>query len=168
MRRLALLARLAVLILAAPFAVSGAEAGSPTLADVAFLEGSWRGGDKDLAFEEIWSGPEAGVMTGMARGARAGALAVLEYIVLSQEDGAVLLRFHHYKADFSAWEEDPIVLRLVDHAKGDATFRNDDPQAEVQSLRYWTPSDGSLQADVGLLKDGEPAGFTLLFSKVED
>lgn len=147
-------------LLAAPVAAA------QSLADLAFLEGEWRGRQDALAFEEIWSAPGGGVITGMARGERDGALAVLEYIVIAEEDAGVMMRFKHFNADYTTWEtEGPVVLRFVEAKENDALFRADDPMAEVQSARYWMPTPTTLQADIALLRDGKPGGFTLLFAR---
>lgn len=152
--------------LAMTLAWTAGPAGAQTLADFAFVEGAWRGGNDALAFEEVWSAPAAGVMTGMARGWSGQSLRVLEYIVVEETEAGVFMRFKHFNADYSTWETDgPIVLRLVESKERDVLFRNDDPDAEVQSIRYFSTADRALQADVALLDDGAPAGFTLLFEK---
>lgn len=149
------------------FAASPAWA-EPALSDLAFLEGDWRGETEGLRFEETWSSAAAGVMTAMARGWRDGEVSVLEYIIVEEKEGAVLMRFKHFRPDYTTWETDgPIVLRFAQARKGDALFRNDDPQAEVQSVRYLLQSDGALRADIALLADGKPGGFSLTFDKVD-
>lgn len=165
MKRLAAL--LAALALAGP-ALDRAAAQS--LSDLAFLEGSWRGGDGGaFVFEETWFPPAAGVMTGMARGYRGETLSVLEYIVVAEEAAGVVKRFKHYRADFSTWESDgPLTLRLVEAKPGDVLFRNVDPQAEVQTIRYVLGGDGALTAEIGLVRDGAPGGFTLVFNRLKD
>ena len=81
----------ALLVLAAfGLASCAAKAETPySLNDLAFLEGHWRGGE-DFIFEETWTAAEGGVMTGMARGVSSGELRVLEFIVASEEEGAVV------------------------------------------------------------------------------
>ena len=139
-----------------------------TLDDVAFLEGHWRGGE-DFIFEETWSAPEGGVMTAMARGVSGGALRVLEYIVVAQEDAGLVMRFKHFNADYSTWEEDGkfVSLPLTAWSENDATFSIDPPSLTVKSIRYWKPSEKTLQADVVLVEDGEEGGFTLSFERVQ-
>ena len=156
-----------VAVLAALFFAVAAEAKDPSLADLAFLEGHWRGGDDSFVFEESWLPAEGGVMTGMARGVGDGALRVLEYIVVSEEDGGVFMRFHHYKADMSTWEEEPIVLRLEKTGDGMAEFRADETDT-VPLIRYFVTEDGGLQADVETYEDGERDSFSLTFSRVSE
>lgn len=138
-----------------------------TLADVAFLEGAWRGGDA-FVFEETWSAPGGGVMTGMARGYEGDALRVLEYIVIAQSDDAVVMRFKHFNADYTTWdgeEKNPIHLTLTKAADNDVTFTADPPSHDVKSIRYWSPTADTLQADIVLFENNEEGGFTLKFER---
>ncbi len=138
------------------------------LEDLRFLEGHWRGGD-DFVFEEIWSAPEGGVMTGMARGVSSGEVRVLEYIVIAEEDDAIVMRFKHFNADYSTWagEDEPLTLTLTQVEGTDATFAADPPTHTVKSIRYWMPEANTLQVDVAQIENGEEGGFTLLFKRMD-
>ena len=156
----------AVFAVHASFITAQAET-TPSLDDLAFLEGHWRGGE-DFVFEETWLAAEGGVMTAMARGVSSGELAVLEYIVVTQEEDAVIMRFKHYNADFTTWEEGgPVTLSLTSASKNDVTFTADPPSETVKSIRYWITDDSALQADIVLVEDGEEGGFSLTFNRVE-
>ncbi len=162
MKRIAL--SIIVLLAAAPAFAQG-----PATRDAAFLAGHWRGAQGAMTFEEIWLAPEGGVMTGMARGVNEGALAVLEYIVIADSPAGAFMRFAHFNADYTTWEGDggAIALRFVEAREGDVVFRNDDPAAEVQSVRYLLTGEDSMQADVELLEDGRLGGFSLSFKRVD-
>lgn len=141
---------------------------NPDLDDLRFLEGHWRGGE-DFVFEEIWSAPEGRVMTGMARGVASGALRILEYIIIAQEeDGEIVMRFKHYNADFTHWdgEETPLTLTLEKIDGADAMFTADPPSHTVKSIRYWMPDSNTLQVDVVQVEDGEKGGFSLVFKRM--
>ena len=138
------------------------------LTDMAFLAGHWRG-EEGLVFEEIWSAPEGGVMTGMARGVADGQLRVLEYIVVAEEEGGLVMRFKHFNADYSTWEEDGAVIELwlTEKDENDVTFSADPPSQTVKSVRYWKPAEDRLQADVVLVHENGEDGFTLKFERVD-
>jgi len=155
-------------LLAALLAASPALAEWPMIKDAAFLEGHWRGEQDGMMFEEVWLAPEGGVMTGMARGVNKGRLAVLEYIIIADMNVGTFMRFQHFNADYTTWEMDEgaITLRLVEAKEGDALFRNDDPKEEVQSVHYYLTGKDMLQADIVLLEDGAPGGFSLTFRKI--
>lgn len=150
-------------LMAAPAALA-----EPAFEDLQFLEGHWRGGD-DFVFEEIWSAPAGGVMTAMARGVSDDTVRVLEYIIVAEEDGALVMRFKHFNADYSSWEEGaaPLTLTLTQTDDNDATFTADPPTHTVKSIRYWKPDSDTLQVDVAQIEEGEDGGFTLVFSRVE-
>lgn len=158
----------AILVLAAAAASPVLADEEPTtLKDIAFLEGAWRGGD-DFVFEEIWSEPGGGVMTGMARGHQSGELRVLEYIIVTETHSGLEMRFKHFNADYSTWEENgPVTLQLTNADPNDVTFTADPPSETVKSIRYWTPTADTLQADIVLVEDGEEGGFSLSFSRVK-
>lgn len=140
---------------------------APSLSDLAFLEGSWRGGGDDFAFEEIWTAPAAGVMTGMARGYAEDELRVLEYIIVAEDEDGVVMRFKHYNADFTTWEENgPVTLQLTAVSENDVTFTAEPPSETVKSIRYWTPAEDTLRVDVVLVENGEQGGFSLTFARV--
>ncbi len=103
-------------------------------------------------------------MTGMARGVSGGQLRVLEYIVVSEEETGVIMRFKHYDADFSTWEKGgPVTLMLTVASDNDVTFSADPPSETVKSIRYWMSDETTLQADVATIEDGEEHGFSLIF-----
>ena len=144
-------------------------ADAASLDDVAFLAGHWRGGDS-FVFEDVWSEPMGGVMTGMARGVAIGedgaeTLRVLEYVVVSEEAGEVIMRFQHFCADYSTWEEDPIILKLTESAEGSAKFEGE-AGSSVPLIHYYLDDAGGLVTDVLTIENGEEDGFTLNFQRV--
>ncbi len=140
----------------------------PTIDDLSFLTGHWRGGDENFTFEETWSAPAGGVMTAMARGVSDGEARVLEYIIVSAEADGLVMRFKHFNADFSSWEEgaEPLTLLLSEFEGTDATFTADPPSHTVTSIRYWLADEDTLHVDVKQIEDGEPGGFSLVFDRM--
>lgn len=147
---------------------SAAAAQEASLDDLAFLEGHWRGGGDGFTFEETWHGAEAGVMTGMARGISDGEIRVLEYVIISEDADGLVLRYKHYTPDYSTWEQDgPIVLPLTAAGENDVTFSADPPSQSVKSIRFRMTDADTLQADVGLIQDGEKSGLTIVLQRAE-
>lgn len=144
------------------------EAGAD-FSDLTFLVGDWRGGGDDFIFDETWTAPAGGVMTGMARGAENDELRVLEYILITKEEAGMVMRFKHFNADYSTWEANgPVTLQLTDWSEGDVTFTADPPSETVKSIRYRTSAPDRLHAEIGLVVNGEEGGFDLLFERVRD
>lgn len=101
------------------------DAGSPSppaaLADLAWLEGRWRGRALGGEVEETWFEARGGAMPGFFRAVRDGQVMFYEAWTLVEIDGSVVLRLKHFNADFSGWEErDQVVafplVRLADRA----------------------------------------------------
>jgi hypothetical protein len=85
----------AALALAGPLPHAAPAAPPPiaaTLADVAFLEGHWRGGDPGELSEEVWSAPEGDSMVGMWRYVAKGRARLFEMLSL-KEGGRQEFRF---------------------------------------------------------------------------
>ncbi len=90
-----------------------------TLADAAWLVGSWRGTAFGKQFEEVWNPPSAGTMVGTFKLFDDSGIDFYEILVLEVEDGSLSLKVKHFSAEFHAWEDkqDYVNFRLV--AKND-------------------------------------------------
>ena len=86
-----------------------------TLADAAFLVGSWQGTAFGSQFEETWNPPSAGSMVGLFKLFDGDDVAFYELLLLTVDDGILSLKVKHFSADFTAWEEktDYVDFRLV-------------------------------------------------------
>jgi hypothetical protein len=95
-----------------------------SLADVAFMAGHWLGGEDGDVSEELWTAPEGDSMLGMWRYVSKGQARVFELLSLKAEPEGVALRLRHFDPLLVAREEAhaPVVLRLVQHAPGEAVF----------------------------------------------
>lgn len=89
------------------------------LACAVFLAGHWHGRHGELEIEELWLAPRGGVAEGVVRVMKDGSVHTLEYLVISAEDGRVVLRFNHFNRDYSTWEDDGPIELVLD--KADAT-----------------------------------------------
>ena len=86
-----------------------------TLDDASWLVGSWTGTAFGGRFEEVWNPPSAGTMVGLFKLFGDDGVAFYELLLLSVEDGTLILKVKHFSADFSAWEEksDFVNFKLV-------------------------------------------------------
>jgi hypothetical protein len=94
-----------------------------TIADVAWLAGTWSGPALGGFAEEIWSEPAAGAMMGVFRLLRDEAVVFYEILTITESDGSLLLRLKHFDADLRGWEErdESVDFRLV-HLEPDAAY----------------------------------------------
>jgi hypothetical protein len=86
-----------------------------TLDDARWLVGAWRGDAFGQTFEATWNPPSAGSMVGLFKLYEGEAVAFYEILLLTVEDGTLVLKVKHFDPDFSAWEEkaDFTAFRLV-------------------------------------------------------
>lgn len=89
----------------APAATSPERMPSPSIADFAWLAGTWRGTGLGGECEETWSAPFAGEMTGTFRLLRDSETVFYEFMLLEADAEGFALKLKHFSADFTAWEE---------------------------------------------------------------
>jgi hypothetical protein len=139
------------------------------LRDLAFLEGAWRGEADGMQFSEFWTENGAGAMAGVFKLARGEAYSVVEFMLIAQEKSGPVLRFKHFRKDYSTWEADgpPQTLRLLRAGKGFAEFAPLDPASKILKLDYRLAK-GTLTASVTLRADDNPPKmetFSFVYSR---
>jgi hypothetical protein len=89
-----------------------------TVADLRWLEGTWRGEWGPRVAQQVWMAPQAGVMTGSFSLMETDKVLVIELFTILQTAGGVGLNIRHFTPELNAWEKgDPTRLTL-------ATFDN--------------------------------------------
>ena len=123
----------AMFALAWPFASPAQEAKKVTLADFAWMAGSWKGHPsvqntpqkKARWAEEEISAPVNGVMMGMFRLLEGEKTLVLEFFILRETPEGLELRFRHFGTALEAWEKEaPLLLNFVQMKDQEFTFEN--------------------------------------------
>ncbi len=95
-----------------------------TLEDASFLVGSWTGTAFGERMEESWSAPTGGSMVGTFKLFNGDEPAMYELMLLTVEDGTLVLKVKHFNADFSAWEDKPdyVDFKLVKLSENELHF----------------------------------------------
>jgi hypothetical protein len=143
---------LASCVLLFPLAASAQEkaAPTPTLQSLAWLAGDWRGTEKDLVSQEVWTEPAGDCMVGTWRLLVNGKLKLSEHLTLVQEASGPVMHLRHFDRAGIGWEErdKPVVLRLAWLGEGEAVF--EDPENAKGPLRitYKRQPDGTLHVEV--------------------
>jgi hypothetical protein len=84
-----------------------------TVADFAWLEGTWRGEWGPRVAELVWMAPQAGVMTGAFSLMETDKVLVIELFTIAQTPTGVELNIRHFTPELMAWEKgDPTRLTL--------------------------------------------------------
>ena len=124
-------------------AVPGAAQPAARIADLAWLEGSWRGDGITGPAEEVYSAPSGGQIVGHFRQLNAdGTVWFYEIMAIAPMGDSLVYRLKHFNADLSGWEEKAEVraFRLVAVEK-DAwyfdglTIRRDGPDGMIGAVR---------------------------------
>lgn len=76
-----------------------------TIADAAWIAGSWRGAGLGGFSEETWSSPEGGIMVGTYRLVKDGKPVFYEMMWLLETEGTIILRLKHFSPELVGWEE---------------------------------------------------------------
>jgi hypothetical protein len=86
----------------------------PTVADLRWLEGTWRGEWGPRVAEQVWMAPQAGVMTGTFSLMETDKVLVIELFSILQTAGGVGFNIRHFTPELNAWEKgDPTRLTLA-------------------------------------------------------
>jgi hypothetical protein len=96
-----------------------------TLADMGWLEGRWRGEWGTRIAEQAWTGPKAGVMTGVFRLVENDKALVIELFTIVEKPEGLNFYIRHFTPELVAWEKsEPTVLNLVSLDPKKVDFEN--------------------------------------------
>lgn len=76
-----------------------------TIADMAWLTGTWEGEGLGGTFDEVWTAPAGGAMAGLFRLVRGGAPVFYEILTVLEHEGSLEMRLKHVNPDMTGWEE---------------------------------------------------------------
>jgi hypothetical protein len=83
----------------------GATPPPATIADVAWLEGTWTGAGLGGQTEEAYASPLGGAMVGYFRFVKDGKPVFYEIVTLVETNGSLAMRLKHFHADLKGWED---------------------------------------------------------------
>lgn len=89
-----------------------APATAASLDDLAFLEGTWTAEAFGGTIEEVWLPARGDAMHGVFRTESDGAMGFSEFLQVTVEGDDVILRFAHFRPDYTTWEGDGPVMEL--------------------------------------------------------
>ena len=122
---------------------SGMTSPPATLADVAWLQGHWRGPGLGGISEEFWMEPSGGAMPGVFRTVTDGEVIFYEMFALTEHEGSLVLRLKHFNPDMTGWEdkEEMVTFRLAHVEPGLIQFN---------SLTYRLETDDRIRIHVAI------------------
>lgn len=124
-----------------------------TIADLAWLAGTWTGEGLGGRIDEVWSEPDGGAMVGYFRLVKDGKPVFYEILTLLEADGSVEMRLKHVNPDMTGWEEKDafVTFKLVKHDATGAyfsglTFRKISPN-EMEAYLALRDKDGTVREE---------------------
>jgi hypothetical protein len=150
---------LALCLAAAGASIEAAQARRPpakaTIAQLAWLAGTWAGGGGPVTVEERWTPAAGGAMLAVSRTVKGGQMVAFEYLRIVERNGGLV-----YVAQPNGQPPTEFTLTMV--SAESATFEN--PAHDFpKMIRYARRADGTLEARVS---DGGQNGETFVFRKV--
>ncbi len=119
----------------------------PTLADLNWMVGCWRGEGLGARVEEINLPPADSAMPAVFRTLGEARENFYEFLLYEAGPTGVTLRLHHFSPTLRRWEDEPVIFDLVAVAPGDAVFRERGDDSEHTELRYTRKGD-TLRAEL--------------------
>jgi hypothetical protein len=120
------------------------------LTDLSWLVGSWHGDGLGGEMEENWTAAAGGTMIGTFRLVVDGRVQVIEYMMITQEEERIVMRFKHFRDDYTTWEADrPLEFTLIEISERQAVFHSEVPEQNApRRITYRLTEDGRLSAEV--------------------
>ncbi|MGH7550314.1 MAG: DUF6265 family protein [Gemmatimonadota bacterium] len=142
--------------LCTPLQVRSQDAGSagPTVQDLAWMAGRWAGESGGRTFEEYWSAPAYGQMTGMFRWMEKGAVQFTELLTIETGTAGPILLIRHFGPGLEPWEEESVWFDLVEVAARRAVFGAEEEDGPT-TLIYESADPDSLTALLEKPRQGE-------------
>jgi Domain of unknown function (DUF6265) len=126
-----------------------------TIAQVSWMEGTWKGATGGVSVEERWTAPAGGAMLAVSRTIKDGRMVAFEFLRIVERDGGLV-----YIAQPGG--KPPTDFTLTAISGTSATFEN--PEHDFpKMIRYTKQADGSLEARVG---DGRDRDETYVFRRM--
>jgi hypothetical protein len=169
-----LLATATVIAAWTPSEARGGDAPGPTpasppatIADLAWVAGTWRADDKATVSEETWSPALGGAMVGTFRMVEGAKPVFYEFLLLEEDADGVVMRLRHFHPGMASWESEkdrPQTLRLVERGPNRARFQDVRPEVDF-GLTYAGEGRVLTVTLKGRKKDGSPLTTEFRFTR---
>ena len=140
-RRVFLPVAAAALLLAANVATATDETPAASVADLAWMTGTWSGpvGGGNV-LEENWTAPRAGSIQSLVRMTGPNGTSMVELIVIEEEEGTLRLRLLQWDPGMKPRTEGPSVMTLAELGENTVAFQAEEG-AVFDRLRYTRDGD---------------------------
>ena len=135
-----------VVALSAPAAIA-AEAVRATVADLAWMSGSWAGPFGEQILEENWIRPAGGTIASVVRFTGGGATSMIELIIIEESEGSLVLRVRQWFPGFVPRAPEPQIMALAEIGERRVSFKATGA-GDFNTLGYSRPSADVFNIDV--------------------
>ncbi|MEZ5598861.1 MAG: DUF6265 family protein [Pseudomonadales bacterium] len=118
-----------------------AHAGTPTVNDLAWMTGYWRGPVGEATMEENWNAPLGGTMSSAVRMAGAASTQMLEMVIIREQDGTLVLALQQFNPDYTPRTPAPQTMTLASLGERTVSFAPADGSPGLQRLTYSRSAD---------------------------
>lgn len=135
-------------------AVAQKQAKTGSIADVSFVQGSWKATWGDRSVDAVWSAPGAGSIVGYVRVIRDGKVTLYEMFAFEETEQGLVVLVRHFGPGLIAREEKetPNLYKFLEAGEGWALVEQ---QGEDTRVRYEKRSDDEFAIVVGKPQNGE-------------
>ena len=149
------LARLLVVGMLVLASTGGADMGrAPSVADLAWMTGSWVGPFGEQTLEENWSRPAGGTIACLVRITGHGQTNMVELILIEEVEDSLLFRVRQWLPGFVPRRPEPQIMTLAQRSERSISF-DGTGDSDFLHLTYSRPSADLFQIDV-VPRQGEP------------
>lgn len=120
----------------------GETAPAPSVAELAWMTGTWAGPAGAGELEENWTTPKAGSIQSLVRMTADGKTSMVEMIVIEEEEGSLTLRLQQWDPGFKPRTPEPSTLKLAELGANTVAFQAEPGSgAQFATLRYTRDGD---------------------------
>ena len=114
--------------------------GPATVAALAWMTGTWAGPVGPGELEENWTAPKAGAIQAVVRMTGGGTTAMVELIVIEEEEGTLRLRLQQWDPGFKPRTPEPQLMDLIELGDNTVAFKAR-AAGDIAELRYTRDGD---------------------------
>jgi Domain of unknown function (DUF6265) len=112
----------------------------PRIQDLAWMSGTWRGENRGVSMEEVWTGPDGGMMLALHKDVKGGRVTDWEFLrIEEQPDGVVYL---------ASPKGAPATPFRLTELKGERVVFVNPEHDFPKRILYWRDGEGALHAAI--------------------
>jgi len=124
--------------------------GHPTVADLAWMSGSWDGPEGPNRLEENWGVPRGGTIVSLVKNTGPDKTGMVEIVHIEEANGTLELYLQQWNVPFASRSDGPQKMVLSEQTENSVTF-NAVTEGGLKTLKYIRPADDEFHVDVTIV-----------------